>query len=85
MNTTRCSPAAGGRQRAVCFAVRPSAGQSASRASLRISAVSAVAISGQVDAGRGGRRSRRGLALAVDAGAAGVDEGACARTAAALP
>src|SRR5205809_205194 len=58
---------------------RPSAGQSASLASLRISAVRAVAISGHVDAGAAGGAPAG--AWLVAAGAAAVVGGACARTA----
>src|SRR4051812_49157307 len=79
MNTTRCSPAGDAGSARLDSRYRPSAGQSASLASLRISAVRAVAISGQVDAGAAGGAPAGGWLAA--AGAVVEDEGACASSA----
>src|SRR4051812_3118004 len=78
MNTTRCSPADGASSVRLASRYRPSAGQSASLASLRIRPVRAFAISGQVDAGAAGG-APAGAWLA--AGAVVEDEGACASSA----
>src|SRR3954469_25203112 len=91
MNTTRCSPAGDAGSARLDSRYRPSAGQSASLASLRISAVRAVAISGHVDAGAAGGAPAGAWLVAAGAagvvgggsaaGAAAVVGGACARTA----